>query len=165
MGELQGVIQLIHQTTDEIIEISKGLPDPILRWKTSQEAWSIMEVLCHVEEATPYWLNELEQVIASPGIEWGRGLQYEGRLAAVAQADHRKLDLVLGELVESKQKVRSVLGAVKQEDLTIESPSRNPRFGIKPMSFIVDHLLVEHIEKHLNQIKRNLQQYEANFGK
>ncbi|MEX2105157.1 MAG: DinB family protein [Bacilli bacterium] len=160
MSELQGVIVSINQTIDEIVNISKELPEEILRWKPEEGVWSIMEVLCHVEEATPYWLNELQQVIASPGIEWGRGLQHEGRLAAVAQASQQTKDKVLKRITDSKQKLRDVLGSLNSEDLSIESPSRNPRFGTKPMTFIVDHLLLAHVDQHLNQIKRNVQQYE-----
>ena len=29
----------------------------------------------------------------------------------------------------------------------------------KPASFVVDHLLVEHVEKHLGQIRRNVTQF------
>jgi hypothetical protein len=39
--------------------------------------------------------------------------------------------------------------------------SRNPRWGVKPAGFIVDHLIVQHLEKHLGQIRRNVAQYQA----
>jgi hypothetical protein len=52
--------------------------------------------------------------------------------------------------------IEEVLSSLTEEQLAIESPSRNPRFGTKPLSFIVDHLLVEHAAKHCGQIKRNL---------
>ncbi|MGF9714225.1 MULTISPECIES: DinB family protein [Paenibacillus] len=165
MSELQDRIQSIHRSIDQIVEITQDLDEEILRFKPADDAWSVMEILCHVEEATPYWLNELTQVIASPGIEWGRGLQHEGRLNAVAQAGQRTKDEVLKGIIALKSKVRDVLGPLTAEDLTVESPSRNPRFGTKPMAFIVDHLLVEHVETHLKQIKRNLRQYEDAKGK
>lgn len=160
MSELHDRIHAINQSINQIVEISKDLGEDVLRFKPAEDAWSIMEILCHVEEAAPYWLNELAQVMASPGIEWGRGLQHEGRLHAVAQAGQRTRDEVLQGIIASQQKVRDVLGPLTAEDLAVESPSRNPRFGTKPMTFIVDHLLVEHMEKHLHQIKRNLQHYE-----
>jgi hypothetical protein len=56
--------------------------------------------------------------------------------------------------------VQTTLSSLSEDDLNIESPSRNPRFGTKPMSFIVDHLLVEHLDTHLKQIRRNVQQYK-----
>lgn len=160
---VQEIIQSINNTVDQILEISKGVEDSALHWKPSQVAWSIMEVLCHVEEATPYWLNEIQQVVAAPGSEWGRRLQHEGRLAAVAGAGSRSLKEVLQGIEASKQKVQEILASVTEAQLRVESPSRNPRFGTKPVKFIVNHLLVEHLITHLKQINRNLQQYkEAN---
>jgi hypothetical protein len=38
-------------------------------------------------------------------------------------------------------------------------PSRNPRWDVKPAAFVMDHLLVEHVEKHLGQIRRNVRQF------
>ncbi|MEW9672068.1 DinB family protein [Ammoniphilus sp. 3BR4] len=159
MNNIQEAIQSIHQTTDQIIEAVQPLEANLIEWKPADEVWSIMEVLCHVEEATPYWLNEIKQVAKTPGVEWGRGLQHEGRLAAVASAPHRSLDAVLEGIRNSKEMVQNVLGSLEEQDLTTESPSRNPRFGTKPLIFIIEHLLVEHLDKHLKQIERNIHQY------
>jgi hypothetical protein len=30
---------------------------------------------------------------------------------------------------------------------------------VKPASFVVDHLLIQHVEKHLGQIRRNVTQF------
>ncbi|MBV9267541.1 MAG: hypothetical protein JO061_15340 [Acidobacteriaceae bacterium] len=49
-------------------------------------------------------------------------------------------------------------------DLANEAFSRNPRWGRKPASFILDDLLVRHLEKHLGQIRRNVTQYAAATG-
>ena len=34
-------------------------------------------------------------------------------------------------------------------------------FGVKPLSFVLDHLIVSHLLGHLNQIKRNRDQFIA----
>jgi fumarylpyruvate hydrolase len=44
--------------------------------------------------------------------------------------------------------------------LDTEAPSRNPRWGVKPAQFVVDDLIVGHVEKHVGQIKRNLAQFQ-----
>jgi hypothetical protein len=110
-------------------------------------------------EAVPYWLNEIESLIASPGIEWGRGLQDSARLQAVQNTENESLSIVLTELVKLKGQVEKTLSNLNDEMLKQEAPSRNPRFGVKPLSFIVDHLLVEHVEKHYSQIQRNLSKF------
>jgi hypothetical protein len=41
----------------------------------------------------------------------------------------------------------------------VEAASRNPRWGVKPASFVVDELLVHHVAKHQSQIRRNAAQF------
>lgn len=151
-------IQSIHQSLDKITQKAEGLSEEVIRWSPSEEEWSIMQILCHLVEAVPYWLNEIEQLQESPGKKWGRGLQDEQRLEAVQQSkvDGTSLSAVLNDLKELKAQVEQTLNKLDEEKLALEAPSRNPRFGTKPLSFIVDHLLVEHTAKHLGQIERNL---------
>jgi uncharacterized damage-inducible protein DinB len=153
---MKETITLIHQTTDQIIAACQGLSDEALLWKPNEDHWSVQQVLCHLEEAIPYWLQELQTTIDSPETPWGRGLQHEGRLAAVSTAHDRQASDILQGLATTKQQVQDVLGSLREEDLQIEAPSRNPRFGTKPLSFIVDHLLIEHLITHLKQIERNI---------
>lgn len=161
MSQVQKAIDDIYRFTDEIVQIASQLSEDELRWKPADEVWSVMEVLCHVEEVIPYWLSEIQAVVQSPGSEWGRNHLHEGRLAAVAKADQRTAEDIREGIKGTKQVVQSILGAMSSEDLAIEATSRNPRWGTKPMSFIVDHLLVEHLEGHLGQIKRNMEQYST----
>jgi uncharacterized damage-inducible protein DinB len=159
--DVNKAILSIQQTTDEIIGICEGLAHEALLWKPAEDKWSAMEVLCHLEEVIPYWLGELQSAVQSPQTPWGRGLQHEGRLAAVAVAHERDVSEVLHNLAHSKQLVQDVLGSLSEEELKLEAPSRNPRFGTKPLSFIVEHLLVEHVAKHLEQIRRSIDEFES----
>lgn len=151
-------IQSVHQSLDQMIETAKGLSDDVLRFNPTEEEWSVMQILTHVVEAIPYWCDEIEQLLETPGKEWGRGLQHEGRLAAVSKSkvDSTTLSDVLKDLEAVKPQVEETLNKLDEEKLAMEAPSRNPRFGTKPISFIVDHLIVEHVSKHLGQINRNL---------
>jgi uncharacterized damage-inducible protein DinB len=151
-------IQSVQQSLVQVIQKAEGLSDDVLRWNPTEEEWSIMQILCHLVEAVPYWLDEIEQLLETPGKEWGRGLQHEGRLAAVSKSkvDSTSLSDVLKELETVKPQVEQTLNKLDEEKLSMEAPSRNPRFGTKPISFIIDHLLVEHASKHVGQIERNL---------
>jgi uncharacterized damage-inducible protein DinB len=149
----------INLSLDKIIQQVKELETETIQRKHSEEEWSIKQILCHIVEAVPYWLNEIETLIASPGIEWGRGLQDSARLQAVQNTENESLSIVLTELVKLKGQVEKTLSNLNDEMLKQEAPSRNPRFGVKPLSFIVDHLLVEHVEKHYSQIQRNLSKF------
>ncbi|RAS89359.1 DinB family protein [Priestia endophytica] len=156
--QVKDSITSVQQSLDQVIQISEGLSNEVLRWNPTEEEWSVMQILCHLAEALPYWLNEIEQLLENPGKEWGRGLQDEARLAAVEKSKVHNTSLLdaLKKLEEVKLQVENTLSKLDERKLAMEAPSQNPRFGTKPISFIVDHLLVEHASKHLGQIERNL---------
>jgi len=161
LSHLREAIDSIQKSSDSIVMIAKKLPEETIQWKPAPEVWSIHEILCHVEELLPYWSDEIRRVASTPGVEWGRGHANEARLAAVAASPTRNSKDVIAGVEKVTQHSVGVLNSLREEDLAIESPSRNPRFGVKPMSFVLNHLLVKHMRDHLGQIQRNLDQLAA----
>lgn len=150
-------IQRIQQSLHGIAGITESLSEVTIRWKPSEEEWSILQILSHLVEAVPYWLGEVERVVHTPGSNWGRGLQDPIRLAAVTDVDNLEVKDVLVEVSLLIQKVESGLEGLDEETLKQESPHRNfVKFGNKPVSFIIDHFIEEHVAGHANQILRNL---------
>ncbi|WP_019636440.1 DinB family protein [Paenibacillus fonticola] len=158
---MQDAIESTQRSLEQIITTSKGLSPELIKWKPAEDKWSVMEVLVHMDEALPYWLDEITRLLDKPGTEWGRGLQDEKRLAALASAGQRSLHEVLASLEQIIQRVEQVLGPITSDQLQQESPSRNPRFGTKPLSFVIQHLVVDHANSHDKQIKRNIEQFNT----
>lgn len=155
--KVQGYIESITTSLDNILKAVDGLSEEVIRWNPSEEEWSILQILSHVAEATPYWLNELERILEKPGSEWGRGLQDPARLAAVENPEKLNVDQVIKDVAALKELVEKELGKVTDDRLSEENPHRNfAKFGNKPVSFLIEHFLVEHIEGHHGQIQRNL---------
>ncbi|MEK4535027.1 DinB family protein [Peribacillus butanolivorans] len=150
-------IQSFQQSIDHILETTANLSEKTIRCNPTEEEWSIMQILSHIAEAIPYWLGEVETVVATPGSKWGRGLQDPARLAAVTDTEKLSVDEILKQVDELKYKVESGLGKLDEETLSKESPHRNfAKFGNKPVSYIVDHFIDDHVSGHYDQIKRNL---------
>ncbi|MGE7764111.1 DinB family protein [Peribacillus sp. NPDC096540] len=150
-------IQSFQQSIDHILETTANLSEKTIRCNPTEGEWSIMQILSHIAEAIPYWLGEVETVVATPGSKWGRGLQDPARLAAVTDTEKLSVDEVLKQVDELKYKVESGLGKLDEETLSKESPHRNfAKFGNKPVSYIVDHFIDDHVSGHYDQIKRNL---------
>ncbi|MFD4929386.1 DinB family protein [Peribacillus butanolivorans] len=150
-------VQSFQQSIDHILETTANLSEKTIRCNPTEEEWSIMQILSHIAEAIPYWLGEVETVVATPGSKWGRGLQDPARLAAVTDTEKLSVDEVLKQVDELKYKVESGLGKLDEETLSKESPHRNfAKFGNKPVSYIVDHFIDDHVSGHYDQIKRNL---------
>ena len=160
MSSLRAATESLHNSVNSIVETVSFLPEETLRRKPAPEVWSIVEILCHVEELIPYWAGEIQRVVAKPGVEWGRGIEDEARVHAVAVSAQRRTRDVVAGIRAGTVRAAAILEGLREEDLSIESPSRNPRYGVKPMSYVLDHMIVEHVRGHVGQIRRNLQQFQ-----
>ncbi len=151
--------QKVQSLCDAILAEAAQLPAEILIWHPAAEVWSVMDVLCHIEEFVPYWTAQVLQVVHQPDRKWGRDHADAARRAAVENTAARKFfdveEHIRGSAIESAASLRGL----SDTDLDVEAPSNNPRWGNQPASFILEHLLVAHLEKHLGQIRRNVLQY------
>jgi hypothetical protein len=154
-------IQSIQELAGDVTRTVTDLPEDVLLWKPAENVWSIAQILGHMEEALPYWAGEIQRVAANHGTEWGRNHHDEARLAAVAAASERSTREVIAGFGRAADAVVSALRTLRETDLQIESPSRNPRWRVKPMSFVLDELIVSHLRGHRDQIMRNLKQFDA----
>jgi len=150
----------INSLVDEFVETVRQADDGIIDVRPSEEEWSILEVVNHVNEANQYWLTELKRVTALPGTEWGRGLTDSERLRAVEEATMNNFEETLKSIQSFRANIRREIVALDDEHLDEESPHRNPKFGTKPVSFLLEHFMVEHIEKHIAQVKRNMEKLQ-----
>ncbi|MDA3129048.1 DinB family protein [Aliibacillus thermotolerans] len=151
--------QIVSEKLAFFPEEASKLSEEQIRWKPSDEEWSVMELLVHVEEFPLYFTNELLNVVEKDAEKWGRNMQHEGRLAAIAKADEREVEDVLEGLKKTADIAAERLSKVSEEDLQIEREHNFPKFGVKPMTFLVEHFLVEHLDTHQNQFNRILSQY------
>lgn len=150
-------IQAINNSICDILKSVEGLDEKVFRWNPTEEEWSIMQIVSHLNEAIQYWLGEVERVVAEPGSEWGRGLEDESRLAAVFNPDELSIEEEIATLKKIQQQVSDRLIGLNEAQLNAENPHRNfEKFGHKPVSFIINHFLVEHVNGHYVQIQRNL---------
>lgn len=150
----------LQAAVGELLSEVDRLPADLINWKPAEGVWSIMDILCHVEEFVPYWTRQAVSVVRHPGIAWGRDHTDKDRLAAVHDTATRRLADVREAIRRSARESADVLEHMSDADLDVESASRNPRLGVKPAHFIVDDLLVQHVEKHLGQVRRNVSQYQ-----
>ena len=155
-------LEVFKKSILDMIKVLEDTEDSVLYIKPSEKEWSGMQIVSHVLEAIDYWLVDLEALLIVPGAKWGRNHEHARRLAAVDETvvlGLKKEDTikVLQNLVP---RVEEVLGKVQEEDLAKTAPSYNPNFDGKPLSFIVDHLIVQHVAGHYGQLVRHLQKVQ-----
>jgi uncharacterized damage-inducible protein DinB len=149
----------LQTITDEILAEVQGLPPALVTWIPAEGVWSIMDILCHIREFVPFWTDETLRMARRPDEPWGRDHTDASRLAAVTNTASYTLQEVLGDIRRTVRRSADTLNDLSDADLAVEATSKNPRWGLKPASFVVDHLLVQHVEKHLGQIRRNVGQF------
>jgi fumarylpyruvate hydrolase len=156
----QGAAVRLRAAAAEVLDVVARLPPHLITWQPAPDVWSVMDVLCHVQEFVPYWTAQTMRVIEHPDEKWGRDHTDRDRLAAVTDTSARRLSDVVDAIRGAAEKSAAMLSRLSDADLDIEATSKNPRFGRKPAGFIVDDLIIGHIQKHVGQIRRNATQYQ-----
>jgi uncharacterized damage-inducible protein DinB len=154
----------IRATSGDIISEVRQMPPALITWAPGEGVWSVMDNLCHIREFLPFWTGEVLRIVGTPGELWGRDHTDAARLAAVARTAGNDVNTVLNDVQAAADTSATTLARLSDAELATEAMSRNPRWGVKPASFVVEHLMVQHIDKHLGQIRRNVAQFRATTG-
>jgi uncharacterized damage-inducible protein DinB len=152
-------------TSDEILAEVQQLPAELIHWVPAEGVWTVMDNLCHIREFVPFWTGEALRIVQQPTELWGRDHTDTARLAAVTNTTAHRLDAVVADIREAVRRAAATLSRLSDKDLATEATSKNPRWGVKPASFVVDDLLVGHVAKHQGQIRRNVSQFNTKHAK
>lgn len=159
MNRITEAISGLQKTAEQLETEVRVIPADWLSRKPGPDVWSIFDNLGHIHEFVPYWTRQIESIKVDSTKEWGRTHADADRLAAVANTAGTDLDTILFEIRARIHAACGVLSRLHDEDLKIEAPSRNPRWGVKPAGFVLDTLLVKHLEGHRQQIERNVKEF------
>jgi uncharacterized damage-inducible protein DinB len=149
----------LTKTAAEILAEVERLPAELIHWVPGDGVWTVMDNLCHVREFVPFWTGQTLRIVRHSNEQWGRDHTDTARLAAVTSTAGNRLDGVVADIREAVRRSAETLRTLSDEDLAVEATSKNPKWGKKPASFVVEELLVHHVEKHLGQIRRNVTQF------
>ncbi|WHY64974.1 DinB family protein [Neobacillus sp. SuZ13] len=152
-------LETFKKCIDEIVTVVKNTEEAALYMKPSEEEWSAMQIVSHIIEAVDFWVTDLEALLVVPGAKWGRNHEHVRRLAAVDENIVSRINkgVAISTLLNLVPKVDTALAKVEEEDLVKTAPSYNPNFDGKPLSFLIDHLIVKHVTGHYEQILRHLE--------
>jgi uncharacterized damage-inducible protein DinB len=149
------------ETSEEILAEVQQLPAELIHWLPAEGVWTVMDNLCHIREFVPFWTGETLRIVQRPTEPWGRNHTDTARLAAVTNTAAQGLADIVTDIREAVRRAADTLSRLSDADLASEATSKNPRWGVKPASFVVDDLLVHHVAKHQGQIRRNVSQFNT----
>ncbi|MEH7272983.1 DinB family protein [Neobacillus vireti] len=155
-------VEIFKKSIEDIVAVLNNMEEAALYVKPSESEWSAMQIVSHIIEAVEFWAADLEALLVVPGAKWGRNHEHVRRLAAVDEKVVSRINKeeAITELQNLVPKVEAVLVKVTEEDLIKTAPSYNPKFDGKPLSFLVDHLIVKHVTGHYGQIVRHLEKIQ-----
>ena len=120
--------------------------------------WGPKEVLAHVGEMLPYWLGQVEAILAAQpengAPPFGRVATDERRIARIGE-DRR---LPAGELLDRIGASAAAVGA-RMGELTpaeLERSGVHPRLGEMTIAAIFERFLIGHLEEHVRQLSEAL---------
>ncbi len=124
------------------------------RFGTEPEAsWGPPEVLAHVEEMLPFWLGELERILAgAPGpVPFGRVATDPVR-AALIERDRTVPSRELLDRIDSDV-ARCVRRLAELTAADLARRGLHPRRGEMTVADLLDEFVVRHLEEHAAQLR------------
>ena len=133
-------------------------PDVAPRFHTApgEDAWSALQILGHLVEMIPYWLDHCHRLIAETHEQpqFGRTLDAPERLAGVEAAttsDATQLLSRLQQVVETAAKdIRHMTEAERHKT------GRHVRQGTMTVAEVIEYFIIRHAEAHVIQVQEAL---------
>lgn len=163
MSILAAETQRFLTATSQMKELLSKIDAEVFHKKPSAEQWSVVQIVSHIDEAIWFWIEDLKALQIVPGAKWGRNHEHVRRLVAVTDLVTEKLtpEISIAKLDALDKAITEVFATVTEEQLATTAPSYNANFDGKPLSFLINHLIVMHTEGHLGQMERHLELVQA----
>jgi hypothetical protein len=121
-------------------------PDP-----DTGERWDRRQVLAHVAEMLPYWVEQVELVAAGDQVPFGRLTSNPERIAAIERDRREDPSRLLDRVDEGLGAVLVLLDRL--DDDALAHSGRHQVLGEMTVAAIVDRFLVDHLEEHADQLE------------
>lgn len=128
---------------------SSGLTDPDA---ATGERWDTGQVLSHVAEFIPFWVGEVERIIAAGGggLAFGRIKSTPSRLERIEAGRHESPQVLLGRMDAALSQVETLLAGWGPSQLGLVGTHQTK--GEMTVAQIIDEFLVDHLEEHDRQL-------------
>jgi len=166
MATLYAQVERLRTARDNLVrvrsrvELSPPAPDDLPR----NREWVGREVLAHIDEMLPYWLGEIERVLAGQvePVPFGRAPSDLIRLLTVDRDRTLPVPELYTRLDNSLERV--VRRLLELDERQVARRGLNPQRGEVTVGQIVDVMLAAHIEEHCRQMSAALDRKQASRG-
>ena len=158
LGPMDELIGRIERSAEAIAgereRVEAGEPWPLSsQFGTEPEAsWGPRETLAHVAEMLPFWLGEIERILAGPGepVPFGRVASNELRIGVIERDRSLPLRELFGRLEADAGRLTRRLGELSPEET--ERAGLHPTRGVLTVRQAAELFVAGHLEEHVSQI-------------
>ena len=155
MDELIGRIErAVEALASERGRVEAGEPWPLsARFGTEPEAsWGPRETLAHVTEMLPFWLGEIERILAgaSEPVPFGRVASNELRIGVIERDRSLPLRELFGRLEADATRLTRRLGELTPAEA--ERTGVHPTLGLLTVGQAAQRFVAGHLEEHAVQM-------------
>ncbi|MBF6605039.1 MAG: DinB family protein [Chloroflexi bacterium] len=134
--------------------VEAGAPWPLAdRFGTEPEArWGPPEILAHLAEMLPFWLGEIERIVASARPSpFGRVATDALRLATIERDRSLPPRELFSRIANDLERYERRLPELAEADLA--AVGIHPRSGELSVADVLERMVVGHLEEHVVQIR------------
>jgi predicted nucleic acid-binding protein len=154
MATLYAQVERMRTARDNLVrvrsrvELSAPAPDQLPRRRN----WVAREILAHVDEMLPYWLGEIERVIAGAvePVPFGREESDLVRILTIDRDRTLPVSELYGRLDNSLERVLRRM--LELDERQVARRGLRKRGGEMTVREIVDTMLAGHLEEHCRQL-------------
>ena len=158
---IAAALERLGNASDAIValrpEIEAGEPWPLAeRFGAEPEArWGPREVLAHCEEMLPYWIGEIERILAEPEpAPYGRTQTDAIRIAIIERDRTLPIRELVDRIAGGTARYASRLPQLTAAD--VQRRGLHPARGEQTIGQILEQTVVGHLEGHLAQLRETL---------
>lgn len=122
----------------------------------TSERWDQGQVLSHLAELFPFWVEQVELVVSAGGggVDFGRTKSTPSRLQRIEGGRHGDPAALLEKMDAGVTQAAALLERLTDEQLAMVG--HHETLGDMPMAEAIDRFLVGHLEEHADQIAEAL---------
>src|SRR5699024_4954221 len=91
--EQSELLNSVSNNIQEMINIIQDLEDDTIRWNPAPKEWSIMQIVSHVSEAIPYWVELTKKLLKDPNTKMERTYFSQSRLNALSKENIQNMSI------------------------------------------------------------------------
>jgi hypothetical protein len=146
---VRDILADLQQSQQAFLDLISQIDGELIYQAPAGDEWTLAVIFAHLSEARQFYANEVQKVLASPGVKMGRTVEHPGRLQSINEAGHNALADLRQKLITSHESVVKALLKMSDDDLQLEGD--HVVAGPESLASFIQRFMVDHDQAHIRQ--------------